>query len=68
MWEHVDADSANVPAASVGGDASQQREIVSHGNRVCGSKVAHVERLRLLVVGSLVVGALVGTFGYESQE
>ena len=31
-------------------------------------KHAHVERLRLLVVGSLVVGALVGTFGHESQE
>ena len=29
---------------------------------------AHVGRLRLLVVGSWVVGALVGTFGHESQE
>ena len=37
--ELLDADSATVPAASTGGDASQQREIVSRGNRACGSKV-----------------------------
>ena len=31
-------------------------------------KFSHVERLRLLVVGSWVVGALVCTFGHDSQE
>jgi len=39
MRELVDADSASVPAVSTGGDASQQREIGSRGNRACGRKV-----------------------------
>ena len=39
MRELADADSASVPAASAGGDASQLREIVSRGNRAYGSKV-----------------------------
>ena len=34
MRKRVDADSTSVPAASTGGDASQQREIVSYGNRL----------------------------------
>ena len=34
MREPVDADSANLPTASTGGDAAQQSEIVSRGNRV----------------------------------
>ena len=43
MRELVDADSVSVPAASTGGDAYQQREIVSRGNRACGSKVGTVK-------------------------
>ena len=39
MRELVDADSASMPTASTGGDAPQQSEIVSRGNRDCGSKV-----------------------------
>ena len=39
MGELIDANSASVPTASVGGDASQQREIVPRGNHACGSKV-----------------------------
>ena len=39
MRELADADSTSMPAASAGSDASQQREIVSRGNRACGSKV-----------------------------
>ena len=32
LMELVDADSASLPTAKTGGDASHQREIVSHGN------------------------------------
>ena len=39
MRELVDAASASLPTASTGGDAPQQSEIVSCGNRACGSKV-----------------------------
>ena len=39
MREVVDADGASLPTVSNGGDASQQSEIVSRGNRACGSKV-----------------------------
>ena len=34
MRELVGADSASLPTASTGGDAPQQSEIVSRGNRV----------------------------------
>ena len=39
MRELVDADSASLPTASTGsgGDEPQQSEIVSRGNRACGS-------------------------------
>ena len=39
MRELVDADSGSLPIASTGGDATQQSEIVSRGNRACGSRV-----------------------------
>ena len=39
MRELVDADGASLPTASNGGDAPQQSEIVSRGNRACGRKV-----------------------------
>ena len=39
MRELVDADSASLPTASTSGDEPQQSEIVSRGNRTCGSKV-----------------------------
>ena len=39
MRELVDADSASLPTASTGGDALQESETVSRGNRACGSKV-----------------------------
>ena len=38
MRELVDADSASLPTASTGGDVPKQSEIVSRGNRACGSK------------------------------
>ena len=37
MRELVDTESASLPTASTGGDAPQQSEIVSHGNRACGN-------------------------------
>ena len=33
-----------------------------------GIWLEHIERLQLLVVGSWLVGSLVGTFGHELQE
>ena len=39
MRELVNDDSASLSTASTGGDAPQQSEIVSRGNRACGSKV-----------------------------
>ena len=39
MRKLVDSDSASLPTASTGGGAPQQSEIVSRGNRTCGSKV-----------------------------
>ena len=39
MREPVDADSASLPTASTDSDEPQQSEIVSRGNRACGSKV-----------------------------
>ena len=39
MQELVDVESVSLPTASTGGDAPQQSENVSRGNRACGSKV-----------------------------
>ena len=39
LRELVDADSTSLPTGSNGGDEPHQSEIVSRGNRACGSKV-----------------------------
>ena len=38
MRKLVDADSASLPITSTGGDAPQQSQIVSRGNRACVRK------------------------------
>ena len=74
MRELLDADSASVPTASNGGDASQQREIISRGNRACGSKVGDTaaesvgpaaRRVESLV-GRMSVSKRVGYGGVEA--
>ena len=69
MRELVDADSATVPAASTGGDAPQKREIVSRGNRACGSKVGTLPRKAWIVkslVGHMSVSKRVGYGGVDA--
>ena len=68
MRELVDADSANVPAASTGGDASQQREIVSRGNRwdTAAESVGPEARGVESHVGRMSVGKGVGYEGVEA--
>ena len=68
MREIADADSASVPAASAGGDASQQREIVSRGNRwdTAAESVGPAARRVETLVGHMSVSKRVGYGGVEA--
>ena len=68
MRELADADSASVPAASAGGDAPQQREIVSRGNRgdTAAESVGPAARRVETLVGCMRVSKKIGYGGVEA--